>query len=72
MISGGLTILKSVRGIWESPEGEIFEEGMVPVLVMCDEKKITEIIEFTLEHYYDQKAVLYFLVSDQVYIRHRI
>lgn len=69
-IAGGLTILKSAKGIWESPSGKIFREGMIPVRVACTEDQIRLIIELTISHY-DQLAVMAYRISDRVIIRHR-
>jgi hypothetical protein len=68
-ITGGLTILQPARGQWISPEGELFAERMIPVLLACSESQIEEIADFTAA-YYSQKAVLYWLVSDRVVLRH--
>lgn len=70
-ISGGLTILKSAKGVWESPSGEIFREAMIPVRVACTEAQIREIVDLTLD-YYKQEAVMAYCVSDYVIIKHRL
>lgn len=69
-IVGGLTIFKSVRGIWVSPAGEIFREGMIPVRVACTREQIEMIIDLTISHY-RQDAVMAYKISEQVIIRHR-
>lgn len=69
-IANGLTILKSAKGIWKSPTGEVFSEGMIPVRISCSEEHINTIIDFTILHY-DQEAVMAYCVSTQVIIRHR-
>jgi len=69
-ISGGLTILKSAKGFWQSPSGEIFQESMIPVRVACTEAQIREIVDFTIGHY-QQKAVMAYRVSDYVIIKHQ-
>jgi|SRR3989344_5667063 len=69
-ISGGLTILKSVRGQWIDEQGELFSERMIPVRVSCTEPDINRIIDLTLIHY-DQKAVLAYEVSRNVKLVHR-
>ncbi len=69
-IIGGLTILKSAKGIWESPSGEIFQEEMIPVRVACTELQVNAIIDITIAHY-DQIAVMAYRVSDYVIIKNR-
>lgn len=69
-IAGGLTILKSAKGIWKSPSGEIFKEEMIPVRVSCSEAQVHQIIDFTIVHY-DQEAVMAYRVSENVIIKHR-
>ena len=66
---GGLTILRSARGVWQSPDGIIFREEMIPVRIACDKATIEEIIEYTLV-YYEQEAVMAYRVSDCVIIKH--
>lgn len=60
-ISNGLTILSPAKGQWIH-EQSLFEERVIPVLIMCTEKEINNIVQFTLRHY-RQKAVMYFVVS---------
>lgn len=67
-ISGGLTILKPVKGEWVAPTGETFSERMIPVRVCCTEKEIDKIADLTAS-YYNQKAVMYYKVSDYVVIK---
>lgn len=69
-VAGGLTIHKSAKGIWESPSGEVFKEGMIPVRIACTELQIQTIIDLTIVHY-DQEAVMAYRVSDFVIIKHR-
>ena len=69
-VAGGLTILKSAKGVWVSPTGEIFQEGMIPVRISCSEEQIRKIIDLTIDHY-DQKAVMAYRVSDFVIIKQR-
>ena len=47
-IAGGLTILKSAKGIWESPTGTIFKEQMIPVRIACSMEQIHQIIDLTI------------------------
>jgi hypothetical protein len=67
-ITGGLTILKPVKGEWVSPEGTLFAERMIPVRIACSEKDIEKISDLTA-NYYNQKAIMYYKVSDYVVIK---
>lgn len=69
-ISEGLTILKTAKGQWISPDGELFVETMIPVRIVCDEPSIDQIIDITLNHY-DQKAVLTYEISSNVKLKCR-
>ena len=64
-ISGGLTILKPAKGQWVTPKGALLHEQMLPVRVLCTEKEMDDIIQFTLRHY-DQHAVLAYQLSSRV------
>jgi len=64
-VSGGLTILTPAKGQWISKEGELFAERMIPVRIVCDEKQIKKIMEFSMRHY-RQKAVLAYEISSNV------
>jgi hypothetical protein len=68
-ISGGLTILKPAKGQWISPTGELFEERMIPVRILCTKKDIEKIADITAS-FYNQAAVMYYLVSESAYIKH--
>ena len=65
-ISGGLTLLVPGKGQWVF-ENELYEERVIPVRILCAEKQIKEIVQFTLEHY-RQIAVMYYVVSNDCYI----
>ena len=69
-LSGGLTILKTGKGIWISPEGRTFHDKMTPIRVYCTEKQIDELIKFTIKHY-KQKAVMAYEISNKVKIVNR-
>lgn len=70
-ISGGLTINKRSRGIWQSQmTGKIFEEKMIPVSIFCSSDEIKRIILMTLNHY-DQQAIMCYKISDTVMIAER-
>ena len=68
-ISGGLTILKTAKGQWKNPSGELFVEPMIPVRIMCTADQIDHIADMTSEHY-RQQAVMYYRVSSDVIIKH--
>lgn len=67
-ISGGLTILPPSRGQWVSPHGTLFTERMIPVRLMATRNQIEEIADFTAE-YYEQEAVMFYKISDEVKIK---
>jgi hypothetical protein len=69
-IAGGLTISPPHKGQWCSPRGELFTERMIPVRIVCDEEQIKLIINMTM-NYYNQEAVLAYLISSQVLLVHR-
>lgn len=69
-ITGGLTILRPAKGIWESPVGTVFKEEMIPVRIACSREQIDQIIDLTLDHY-DQLAVMAYRVSNEVIIKMR-
>ena len=64
-ISGGLTVLKPVKGRWTNDGGNAVHEQMIPVRIACTKQQINEIAKFTLE-YYKQDAVMYYKVSNEV------
>jgi hypothetical protein len=68
-ITGGLTILAPTKGQWVSPQGELFSERMIPVRIACTEEQIERIADMTAR-FYEQKAVLFYMVSDHVRIKH--
>jgi hypothetical protein len=68
-ITGGLTIHKSTKGYWTSPEGDLFVEKMIPVRIMCTAEQIKRIADITAEHY-KQKAVMFYRISDRVIVNH--
>lgn len=68
-ITNGLTILPVNKGQWVSPHGELFIERMIPVRIACTRDQINIIIDMTLK-YYEQEAVLAYLISEEVIIKH--
>lgn len=70
-ISGGVTILKTGKGEWISPEGELFEDRVIQCrFSVFNLKQVEEIIDFTLKHY-DQLAIMAYRISDDVIIKHK-
>ncbi len=67
-ITGGLTIIPPIRGQWVSAQGELFKERMIPVRIACSKEQIEQIADITAKHY-DQKAIMYYLISDEVTIK---
>jgi hypothetical protein len=68
-ISGGLSILKTAKGHWVSPDGNLFIETMIPVRIFCSRTQIDQIADLTAIHY-DQEAVMFYRVSNEVKIKH--
>jgi hypothetical protein len=66
-ITGGLTILHPAKGQWISPGGEFFAERMIPVQLICTEPEM-RLIAMMTGMYYNQQAVMYYKVSDDVHI----
>lgn len=69
-VTGGVTIMKTAKGQWLSPTGKLYIDRMIPCRIVCDEQQISEIIDFTIEHY-NQEAVLAYRVSTNVILRHK-
>ncbi len=69
-ITGGVTIMKTAKGEWVSPTGKVYVDRMIPCRIVCTEEQISEIIDFTLEHY-DQEAVLAYRISTNVMLRYK-
>jgi hypothetical protein len=68
-IAGGLTVMKPVKGHWTAPDGTVMSERMIPVQVACTREQMVAIADATASHY-EQSAVMYWRVSDEVYVRH--
>lgn len=69
-LANGLTIFKPAKGNWLSPSGELYSERMIPVRILCTEAEINKIIDFTM-NYYNQLAVLAYVVSDRYILKHK-
>ena len=68
-VAGGITINKTAKGEWVSPDGTLFKDRIIPVRIMCTEAEIEKIISFTIAHY-KQEAVLAYEVSNHVKLRY--
>ena len=66
-IADGLTVLKTGRGEWVSPNGETFYDRVIPVRIACSKEQIMKILKFTKEHY-KQLAIFCYKVSEEVII----
>lgn len=69
-ISKGLTIFTPSKGQWISPDGKMVEERMIPVRFMATKEQADKIAEYTLK-YYDQIAVLCYMISSDVIYKTR-
>lgn len=66
-IAGGLTLLPTVRGAWDSFDGyEVYEE-MIPVRIACSYGDIQSIMCATMDHY-GQESIIVHKVSGTVVI----
>ena len=68
--TGGVTIMKTAKGQWVSPTGKLYIDRMIPCRIVCNEQQISDIIDFTIDHY-NQEAVLAYRVSTNVILRHK-
>ena len=68
--TGGVTIMKTAKGEWVSPTGKLYVDKMIPCRIVCTEDQISDIIDFTIDHY-SQEAVLGYRVSTHVILRHK-
>lgn len=70
-ITGGLTVMRAAKGSWISPEGDKYIDRIIPVRVAVKSREdLNKIIDFTIQHY-KQEAVMAFLVSTNVIIKHK-
>jgi hypothetical protein len=68
-ITKGLTIMPPVKGQWINPSDTLHRERMIPVRIACTSEEIEQIAEMTAK-YYEQQAVMYYLISKEVVIRY--
>jgi hypothetical protein len=66
-VSGGLTVLPPAKGQWIGPDG-VYVERMIPVRISCTEEEINQIADMTAA-FYDQDAVMFYCISDKVFIK---
>lgn len=67
-ITGGFTIMpKTVNGEWIDEDGVIYIEQTIPVRIMATTTQIETIVKMTAK-YYDQIAIIYYKISDNVRI----
>lgn len=64
-LSGGLTIQRPAIGNWVASNGDLYEERMIPVKIVCTQAQIEKIMKFTMSHY-KQLAVLAYEISSNV------
>ena len=68
-ITNGMTILKpTTKGVWKCAKGNEYVERTIPVRIICSDKEIEEIADWTAKHY-KQLAVMYYCVSENVVIK---
>ncbi len=68
-ITHGLTVLPPAKGQWVSPSGELFDERMIPVRIAATADQMEQIADLTAK-FYNQEAVMYYRISDEVVIKH--
>ena len=69
-ISNGVTIMKTAKGEWVSPDGKLYIDKMIPCRIICSEEDINKIVDFTIDHY-KQEAVLAYRISKRVVLRYK-
>ena len=69
-ITGGVTIMKTAKGQWVSPDGKLYVDRMIPCKIVCNEEQINKIIDFTIEHY-QQEAVFAYRVSTNIILKYK-
>ena len=66
-LAGGLTIFAPSKGQWTNENNQVIEERVLPVNIACTDDIFEKIIDFTMSHY-DQDALMYYKVSEEVSI----
>lgn len=58
--------MSPARGKWVY-QGVEYPENVIPVRIMCRDSEMAMIVHITAQHY-RQKAVMFYVLSDQVHI----
>lgn len=66
-LSGGMTILHSVKGKWYSDM--IFIDEVIPVRIACEKKTIKKIAEVAVKHYYQDSIMIYKISDDVMFVK---
>jgi hypothetical protein len=66
--TGGMTVMPPVQGQWVSSTKTLHLERMIPVRIACTKEQIEAIAEMTAK-YYEQQAVMFYCISNEVFIR---
>ena len=68
-LANGLTIMKpTTKGEWVSKDGNLYVDRTIPVRIVCSEKVINMISDYTAKHY-EQLAIMFYKISDHVVIK---
>lgn len=67
-ITGGLTVMQPAKGQWVSPDDKLLVERMIPVRIACTKEQIDIIADMTAA-FYKQQAVMFYRISDEVYVK---
>lgn len=69
-IVGGMTICApTIKGEWTAPCGTLFIDRTIPVRVIATREQMESIADLTAQHY-NQKAILFYKISDEAIIKH--
>lgn len=68
--SGGISVMKTLKGEWISPDKQTYRDRMIPVRIACTKRVIMQIINFALMHY-KQEAIMAYKISEEVIIKHK-
>ena len=66
-ITGGLTLLHTVKGQWRNASDACVHEQMIPVRIMATQDEMLQIAQMTGQHY-QQTAIFMFRVSQTAMI----
>jgi hypothetical protein len=69
-ITGGLTINRSAKGHWVSPDGDVVVEKVIPVNFSATEEQKNKIMAMTCL-FYDQDAVMCYKIGTDVIVMSR-